>query len=230
MNDLKECLQATDFLDFTHPLVSEFVGERVPENGDETEKAVQLYYAVRDGFRYDPYMFSPDPNTFKASFTIEQGRGWCVPKAALLAASCRAAGIPAKLGFADVKNHMSTARLREMMQTDVFAWHGYTSIYLNHKWIKATPAFNIELCEKFGLKPLEFNGLEDSLYHEFDQAGNKHMEYMQDRGEFTDVPLNEILTSFEDLYGGRLTKFNTTKDDFQADVDSECSVEKRPNN
>jgi hypothetical protein len=47
-----------------------------------------------------------------------------VPKAAVLAAVARAAGIPARLGYADVRNHMSTERLRQTMKTDVFVWHG----------------------------------------------------------------------------------------------------------
>lgn len=57
----------------------------------------------------------------------------------------------------------SPARMREQMKTDVFYWHGYASIYLEGKWVKATPAFNIELCEKF-LRLLEFDGRTDSIH------------------------------------------------------------------
>jgi transglutaminase-like putative cysteine protease len=142
---------------------------------DDVAKAVSLYYAVRDGIRYDPYTCSADIETLKASYTLDLGRGWCVSKAILLAACCRASEIPARLGFADVRNHLATARLRELMKTDIFYWHGYTSIFLLGKWVKATPAFNIQLCEKFRLKPLEFDGKEDSIYHPFDMEGNKHM-------------------------------------------------------
>jgi transglutaminase-like putative cysteine protease len=125
-----------------------------------------------------------------------------VPKAILLAALCRAAGIPACLGYADVRNHLSTARLRQAMQTDVFYFHGYTSIYLEEQWVKATPAFNVELCDKFGLHPLEFNGREDSLYHEFDVAGNRHMEYINERGEYIEPPIEEMLELFSKHYPG----------------------------
>ena len=86
------------------------------------------------------------------------------------------------------------------MQTDVFYFHGYTSIYLNDRWVKATPAFNIELCEKFGLRPLEFDGLEDSLYHEFDVAGNRHMEYINERGEYLEPPISEMIALFREHY------------------------------
>jgi transglutaminase-like putative cysteine protease len=123
-----------------------------------------------------------------------------VSKAILLAACCRVAKIPARLGFADVRNHLTTARMRSIMKTDVFYWHGYTSIFLDGQWVKATPAFNIELCEKFRLRPLEFNGITDSIYHPFDLEGNMHMEYLRYRGEFADVPLNEMMDTFRREY------------------------------
>ena len=90
--------------------------------------------------------------------------------------------------------------MREAMQTDVFHWHGYTTIYLNGKWVKATPAFNKELCEKFRLRTLEFDGQEDSIYHPFDLDGNKHMDYILFRGEYDDVPLEEMQETFKDVY------------------------------
>ncbi len=118
----------------------------------------------------------------KASTALANGYGWCVPKAALLAAACRAAGIPARVGYADVRNHLSTERLRQNMGSDLFVWHGYTDIWLDGQWLKATPAFNIELCDRFGLLPLEFDGRADSIYHPFDTAGNRHMEYVTMHG------------------------------------------------
>jgi transglutaminase-like putative cysteine protease len=136
----------------------------------------------------------------RASAALTKRRGWCAPKAALLAACCRTVGIPARLGFADVRNHISTERLRQLMKTDIFYWHGYTSIYLNGVWIKATPAFNIELCERFKIKPLEFDGRGDALLQPFDLQGNQHMEYIRDRGEFLDVPVDRIAATFEREY------------------------------
>ncbi|BFM17454.1 transglutaminase family protein [Maricurvus nonylphenolicus] len=207
MSDTMEVyLQPTTTIDCDHAAVQAYVDKHIETGQSDLEKAVALYYAVRDDFRYDPYSFRLEEESFKASTTLEAGLGWCVPKAILLAACCRAAGIPAKLGFADVKNHLSTERMRQQMKTDVFHWHGYTSIFLEGQWVKATPAFNIELCDKFGLKPLEFTGREDSIYHEFDKAGNKHMEYLQERGEYADLPLAEMLSDFDRLYGPEMAE------------------------
>ena len=126
--------------------------------------------------------------------------GWCVPKAALLAACCRIHAIPARPGYADVKNHLATDRLLELLGTDLFAWHSYCEILIDETWVKSTPSFNLSLCEKFGLKPLDFDGKSDSLFHEFDILGNRHMEYIHDRGTFPDVPFEMILKTFREIY------------------------------
>ena len=183
-----------------HPWVVALTERVTGGSGDPTSRAVALYYAIRDEIRYDPYSSELTVAGLSARRTLEQGRGWCVSKAILLAACCRAAGVPARLGFADVRNHLSTAKMRERMKTDVFYWHGYTSIHLDGRWLKATPAFNIELCEKFGLAALDFNGTEDSIYHPFDLEGNRHMEYLAFRGEFAEPPIDDILATFRDQY------------------------------
>lgn len=214
---MEQYLQATDFIESEHPKVIEFC-QRFTEGETALERAVSVYYGVRDEIRYDPFSASLEPEGFKASSVLEQQRGWCVPKAVLLAACCRHLGIPARLGFADVTNHMSTEKMRAVMKTDVFYWHGYTSIYINDRWVKATPAFNLDLCQKFGLKPLEFNGVDDSLYHEFDQAGNRHMQYLNDRGDYDDLPYQEIVDDFDRYYPGMR---GASGIDFDRDVEEE---------
>jgi transglutaminase-like putative cysteine protease len=158
----------------------------------------------------------------RASSVLEKGQGWCVTKAALLTAACRAAGIPARVGYADVRNHLSTERLRRTLQTDVFVWHGYTDLWIDGAWRKATPAFNIELCERFGLLPLDFDGRADSIYHPFDKAGKRHMEYVNQHGAFDDMPLARIVAAFAATYPalqGETQRMQAA--DFEADVKRE---------
>lgn len=199
-----ECLRPSRFIDSDHPAIAHLVDTLIDKNADDVANAIALYYRVRDGIRYNPYLVETTEAAYRASATLAAGEGWCVTKGLLLAAVCRAAGIPARVGYADVRNHLSTARLRAAMQTDIFYFHGYTSLYLQGRWVKATPAFNIELCEKFGLRPLEFNGLEDSLYHEYDVAGNRHMEYLNDRGEYADLPFDELMRVMREHYPAML--------------------------
>jgi len=193
-------LAPTASLDSDHPAVVAWAAERAGGARDPVERAVRLFYAVRDELRYDPYGVATTEEGVRASAALAAGRGWCVSKAALLGSCCRALDIPARMGFADVRNHLSTARMREMMRTEVFYWHGYGSIWLEGRWVKATPAFNRELCEKFGLLPLEWDGRSDSLYHPFDREGRRHMEYLRDHGEFADVPLERMRDTWRREY------------------------------
>ncbi|MGQ0501593.1 MAG: transglutaminase-like domain-containing protein [Panacagrimonas sp.] len=211
-------LQATPIIDADHPAVSAYARRNAGSGGTDRERAMRLYYAVRDDIRYDPYLIDLSVAGLRASTVLEQRRGFCINKAVLLAAACRACGIPARLGFADVRNHLSTERLRQAMRTDVFYFHGYTSILLDGRWLKATPAFNRELCEKFGLATLDFNGTADSIYHPFDLAGNRHMEYVNLRGEFDDVPLADIVSTFAEHYPAM---WRLKQDDFERDVQRE---------
>jgi transglutaminase-like putative cysteine protease len=213
-------LAATACIDADHPVVQAFAAAHA-QGRDDRARAVSLYLAVRDRLRYDPYRIDLTEPGMKASTALAQGSGWCVPKAVVLAAVARAAGIPARLGFADVRNHLSTERLRDTMKTDVFAWHGYTELWLDGAWRKATPAFNIELCDKFGLLPLEFDGVNDSLYHPFDKAGQQHMEYVNERGHFDDLPLAQIKATFAEIYPFWTPGGTLEQGDFAADAQRE---------
>ena len=218
-------LAATEIVDSTHPEVVAFTRTHVEGSRDQLDAALKLYYAVRDDFRYDPYSVGSDAASLKASHTLAIGRGWCVGKAVLLTACYRAHGIPARLGFADVKNHLSTARMREHMQTDVFDWHGYTVVHLEGKWVKATPAFNIELCEKFGILPLDFDGRNDSIYHPLDAEGKRHMEYLADHGDFPDVPFDQMHAAWAEHYPSHMTggAGEVPDGDFDREVEDELA-------
>jgi transglutaminase-like putative cysteine protease len=194
-----EYLAPADWIDSGAANVVAFAREHA-KGGSDIDKAVSLYYAVRDGLRYNPFLDFSRDDSFRASEVLAKGEGFCVGKAALLAACARAAGIPSRVGFADVKNHLTTPRLREKMGTDLFVYHGYTELYLEGKWVKATPAFNRELCEKFRVKPLEFDGREDSIFHPFDADERRHMEYLHDHGSFADVPVESIRKVFREVY------------------------------
>lgn len=219
--DIESCLAPTAMVDSDHRAIRAFVRKHIAGHDTPRARAVALYYAVRDGIRYDPYGLDLTTDGLRASTTLTAGRGWCVSKAVLLAAACRAIGIPAALGYADVRNHLSTARMRATMQTDVFYWHGYAAILLDSVWVKATPAFNVELCEKFRLRALEFDGHGDSIYHPFDLDGRQHMEYLAYHGEFADVPLAAMQADFRRYYP---VMDDLARGDFDRDVEAEVGA------
>jgi len=198
--DFKIYLQPTRFINSDSPEIIEFARSSAEGAKTEIEKAVKIFYAVRDQIIYDPYHIDISPDKFRASVVLAKRSGFCVEKAILLAAMARVLGIPSRLRFADVLNHLTTERLRKMMNTDLFIFHGYTEMFLNKKWVKVTPTFNISLCEKSGVRPIEFDGIHDSIFHEFDKKRNKHMEYVRDRGHFADLPYEKIIAAYRKHY------------------------------
>jgi len=195
-------LQATATFDHDAGAVHEWALEVVGDERDEARRAALLFADVRDRIRYDPYAIDLRPEAFTAGVTLASQRSWCVPKAILLVAGARAVGIPARIGFADVRNHLSSEKLRERMGSDLFVFHGYAALYVGGRWLKASPAFNAELCARFGVPPLEFDGRSDALLHAYDGEGRRHMEYVNDHGTWTGVPLEAMLKAFRANYAG----------------------------
>lgn len=194
-----EYLAAGQYMDFNNEAVAKFAAEHGKGNTD-IEIAVNLYNAVRDKFRYDPYHIDMSVDGLKASGVIERGAGYCVEKANLLGAVARYHNIPARLGFAIVRNHIGTEKLQKALRSDLFVFHGYTELFLNGQWVKATPAFNKELCAKFGVAPLEFNGVEDSIFQQYAPDGGLHMEYLHDYGIFAEVPRELMIAELKKYY------------------------------
>lgn len=197
-----EYLAPSRFVDSDAPAVRAFTARVIGDETGPTARAVRLFAAVRDEIWYDPFSIRAEPDAYRASTVAAAATNWCVPKAVLLTAAARAAGIPARLGFADVRNHLQTDRLRERMRgADLFVYHGYADLYLDGRWVKATPAFNAELCDRFGVAPIAFDGRADALLHEYTPGGGTYMEYVHDRGVHTDLPLDAMLATFRDVYG-----------------------------
>jgi transglutaminase-like putative cysteine protease len=216
-DDPQAYLAPGEYVDSDHPDVIAFAERAIGDAESDLDKAVRLFYAVRDGFRYDPYAFTFDPEDYKASRVVKQKRAFCVPKAVMLVAAARAVGVPARLGFADVKNHLTSEKLRQAMGTDVFAFHGYAELHLEGQWVKATPAFNLELCDHFNVHPLEFDGRGDALFHEYSADGQRHMEYIRDRGRFADLPYDSLIHAFEEVYSFAKVQAAGRDEDFQGD-------------
>jgi len=205
MNDLQRWTEPTYFLDFDSRPFRDFTAATIDGATSPEEKATRLFYAVRDGYRYDPYMTCRTRESYRASHILEQTSGFCVTKAVLLTTLARSVGLPARLGFADVQNHLTSPRLMERMKTDVFFFHGYSELFLGGRWLKAAPTFNRELFDRFGVMALDFDGTEDALLHPFDASGRRHMEYVNERGSFDDLPFEAMIEVFETSYGDFLS-------------------------
>src|SRR5690554_7471809 len=198
---MQHYLQPTASFDYNQPMLKAWIAsqlEGVPE--DPVEQAKVLYLAVRDSVSYNPYVFRREAETFSASYALKTGESYCIPKAVLLGAAARSIGIPSRLGLADVRNHLSSPKLIEWLRSDIFRMHGFIELHLNGRWVKATPAFNKQLCELMRVEPLEFDGLHDSIFQEYTESGLAHMEYVNDHGTFDDVPHEFIIAGVRAAY------------------------------
>ncbi|MBB1600545.1 transglutaminase family protein [Variovorax sp. UMC13] len=194
-------LAATDFLDFGAPAVAQFVADAVRDAITPTQKAARLFYAVRDRVRYDAGNVRLTPEGLRASTVVAEGEAFCIPKAVLLVAAARCAGIPAAIGLSDVVNHLSTPKMQQAMGgREVFMHHGWAALYLDGRWLKAVPAFNKELCALMGVPPTEFDGTRDAVLQQFKADGSVHMEYLRDHGIWSDVPLRRIDADWAGYY------------------------------
>jgi transglutaminase-like putative cysteine protease len=195
------CLQPTDLLDSGHPEVQRFAQAAIGSAEAPVERAIRLYFAVRDRIRYDPFVCTAERDDYRASRIAATARNWCVPKAGLFAAAARAAGIPAAVGLADVTNHLNSDKLRRAMGgTDVFYDHGYTALWLRGRWVKAAAVFNVELCRRVGVAAVDFDGEHDALLQQYDASNRRTMEYLADHGLFVEMPFEKVMADFAAHY------------------------------
>jgi transglutaminase-like putative cysteine protease len=223
--NIEPYLAPTWFVNSDAPEIVELAGEVAGGATDQIERACRLFYAVRDGIRYTAYNLELQVDAFRATSVLASGQSWCVPKSVLLAALCRSVGVPCRLGYANVCNHMATQKLLDFLGTNVFYYHGYNELYLRGKWVKATAAFNRTLCEKARLAPLDFDGVHDSLYHPFDLEGHRYMEYMHDYGPFADVPYQAMIEKFRQMYPNMRPSVaggTALSGDFEAEIQAEA--------
>ncbi len=197
---MKQYLAPAVYVDSDAESVIEYALEHTRGITAPVDQAVALYYDIRDRFDYNPYLLDLREIGMKASTLLTRNYGYCIEKANLLAATARVVGIPSRLGFANVRNHIGTGKIEQLLGDDLLVFHGYTELYLNDQWVKATPAFNNALCQKLGVAPLGFNGLEDSVFQEFDTDNGRFMEYLHDYGTFADIPRDLFIESLNKHY------------------------------
>jgi transglutaminase-like putative cysteine protease len=193
-------LRSTNVLDWNNPLIKTKTEELTKGLSEDEEKVKALFYFVRDKIKYKIFFEDLSIEQFKASSTLKRGYGFCIPKASLLTAMARGAGIRAKLHFADIRSHRLPPHILKRLGTDLMTWHGYVELYINNNWLKANPAFDIELCNKYDIIPVDFSGSEDALFEKYDRKGRLHIDYIKDLGIYDDLPYDEMIEGFKKVY------------------------------
>ncbi len=215
--------QPTYYFDYNHPEFETFFQQHFQKDLNPLENLIFFYYWIRDKILYNPYHFKIHKKYYKASYIVYLKKTFCIPKAIAFCTVARKLGFPSKIGFADVKNHLSSERFLQFLNTDIFAFHGYSEIFIFEDfsysgiWIKATPAFDKELCEKFNVEPLDFDGTKDSIFQEFNSKNHKFMEYIRERGSFPDFPYETVLKGLLEFYPN-LTKRRNLRGDLRTEI------------
>lgn len=215
MEDLSPYLLETEFFNFSHPDIQAYI-EEFKDEKDQKELAIKLYLKIRDGFLYDPFNLDISKKGLTFSNVLCKTRAWCVEKAGLMVSCSRALGVPARPGYAIVKNHLENEKLEEVLQSDLIVFHGYADLYINGKWVKCTPSFDKRVCRISGVDPLDWDGEKDSLFQEHNKSEKRFMEYVEYYGEFADVPItlanSEMKKYYPHLFDGSYSspffKFN----------------------
>lgn len=198
MNELGEYLQPTYTIDCENSEIIRTAQELTADCSSNPERAVRLFSFVRDEIRYNLYMSSTFEEDFIASRILQWRKGYCVQKAVLFAALGRAAGIPSRLVFAKIRNHRVPRKIVEALGDNVFPFHGYNQFLLNGKWISVAATFDRKLCEKNGLRLVEFNGEDDAILPETDLKGRPFIEYLEKYEPQSDLPFQHI---YEEITG-----------------------------
>jgi transglutaminase-like putative cysteine protease len=195
--------EPTEFLDHRSTAVQDFIESVVGDrDSPQREQAVDLYYAVRDGVQYEVYGADLSRLGMRASSVLGRGRGLCIHKSVLYAACVRALDIPSRLVLVDVRNHLSSARLRSLLGGEVFRYHCFTQLYLDGRWVKATPVFGAKLCRLYRMAPLEFDGRADAVLQASDEQGGSFIELVREHGEFDDLPYERVIVGLRKAHGG----------------------------
>lgn len=208
MADHNKYLAPTRYLDWDRGTVLSVTRSRIAGIDSVPERAAAIFTFVRDAVRYNPYINFLDERVYVSSTIIRTESTFCAPKAILLASMARAAGIPARIRFADIRNHLMPDKMKELLKTDIIYGHGFTEMHIDGRWIKATPAYDRALCEAQGYVLTEFNGIDDAVFPGHTLAGKKHIEYLSYSDPFDDFPY-EWMTSY---YLEKYEKFRELED------------------
>jgi len=185
-------LEPTFFIDCDNAAVTGKSADLTADLEGAKKRAVRLFYFVKDEIRYNIYAPRPTDSHFRASHVLAAKEGYCVQKAVLLVALARAARVPARLRFAEIRAHLTAPEIVKKRGSNIFPFHGLADLYINGRWVRTTPTYDRAYCEKMMVTPVPFNGEDDAMLPSHTDDGRPNVEYIRDRGFFYDLPIDEI--------------------------------------
>jgi transglutaminase-like putative cysteine protease len=154
--DLAPYLAPDDLIQSDHPEILHTASTVVNGAADERERAIKLFYWVRDSIAY---CIESDRSALEV---LREGRGVCVTKTLLHVALLRAAGVAARIGHADYRADVLRAIFPDSYmdrQPEVYPLHTFAEVYLDGQWITCDATIDREFGAEFGFPVMEFDGV-----------------------------------------------------------------------
>ena len=117
---MEQYLESSEFIDWKHPTITRKAVELAEGSISDEALAKKCFEFVRDSVKHS-WDHRKNPVTCKASDVLLYGTGYCYAKSHLLAALCRANGIPAGLCY---------QRLTIESDGPPYSLHGLNAVYL----------------------------------------------------------------------------------------------------
>lgn len=171
---------------------------------NDRERVVRLFEFVRDHIRYNLNAPFHKLAHYEAQNTLRRKEGFCIQKSSLLVTLARSIGIPSRLVFADIRNHLLPDHLIQFMGTDIVTYHCYVEWFLKDDWIKVAPSFDEKTCRENGFRLVIFDGYHDAVLPSEDLYGQPHITYLKQHGVYNGIPIEEILEAWKRFYGQKI--------------------------
>jgi transglutaminase-like putative cysteine protease len=187
-------------MDIEHPAIKDTLKTLDIAALGPIERAVKIFYFVRDCCHYNMHAITGDFEAYRASEVLKKGEGWCMQKAVLFTTLARAAGIPSRLVLVSIRNH-SIPPENLAMDTNLIFPHAFNDLFLNGRWVKAAATFDAKICNNIKVAAVEFDGQQDALLPATDLEGRPYIEYLDEFGTHADIPWPLILHHLQKIYG-----------------------------
>jgi len=195
----EQFMQPTRFFNSGHPSIVEYVDGLGLDGRGPEEKAAVLFGLVRDEINYE-FEVKVSEELYVASTVLARAGGFCVQKASLFCALCRAAGIPAGIVLSDLKDHILHERKVKEIGTNVMYYHGLNALHIGGKWIYADASLTSDILDRRGCGIPEFDADKGCLIPEKSAGGEPNCEYVRFHGLFAELPFKRLLKGFREHY------------------------------
>ena len=76
--------------------------------------------------------------------------------------------------------------------------HTHVELWLHERWVKLAPVFNANLCRIFGVPALEFDGVHDAVWQQFDTSSTAALQEVRKRGTSKDFPFDACIATLRE--------------------------------